>query len=251
MSRKKKNLERQAPETSSGTRRIYGLLVAVAVLGVAILGYSLVTGVFNRAATGPVEVDVGDDPARLIELAQGVERGDPDAPVTILEFADYQCPACAHFAQRIKPRLQAEYVETGQVRYVFHDFPVLRHGFLAGRAARCAGDQGVYWEYHDALIRNQNEWSRRDDPRRLLTGYAEDLGADRSEFRSCLNSDRHAETVTANRMLGERLGVGGTPTVLVSDGSGSATRVSDWDDYGAVSGAIEAALRDEESGAEN
>lgn len=250
MSRKHENLRREGPEReSSGNRGILLVLGAVAVAAVAILGYSVITGAFNQAATQPVELDYADDPDRLIEAAQGVEMGDPDAPVTLMEFADYQCPGCAYFAQSIKPQLREDFIETGQVRFVFHDFPLGQHAnaFLAARAARCAGDQDVYWDYHDILAAQQTEWARQDDPRGRFTDYAEAAGADESAFRDCLNSERHAETVSANAVLGNQLGVRGTPTVLVSDG-GSPERVDDWDDYGQLTAVIESFLDEGEDG---
>src|SRR5690606_31043959 len=87
----------------------------------------------------------------------------------------------------------------------------------AARAARCAGDQGRYWEYHDALYARQARWSGRSStPLNDFEEYAAELGLDRAAFSACLRSDRHAEVVTANIMLGERLGVRGTPTVIVN-----------------------------------
>lgn len=248
MSRKQENLKRgKAEPESSGNRGLLLVLGAIGVAGVAILGYSLATGAFASAATEPVELDYADDPERLIEEAVAVEMGDPDAPVTLMEFADYQCPGCAHFATQIKPQLRQEFIETGQVHFVFHDFPLSGHAnaFLAARAARCAGDQDVYWDYHDVLAARQNEWATQSDPRGLFTDYAEAVGADGSAFRECVNSDRHAETVTANAALGDQLGVTGTPWVLVSERGGAPQRVEEWNDYDEVAAILDSLLGDE------
>lgn len=248
VSRKQENLKRgKAEPESSGNRGLLLVLGAIGVAGVAILGYSLATGAFASAATEPVELDYADDPERLIEEAVAVEMGDPDAPVTLMEFADYQCPGCAHFATQIKPQLRQEFIETGQVHFVFHDFPLSGHAnaFLAARAARCAGDQDVYWDYHDVLAARQNEWATQSDPRGLFTDYAEAVGADGSAFRECVNSDRHAETVTANAALGDQLGVTGTPWVLVSERGGAPQRVEEWNDYDEVAAILDSLLGDE------
>jgi protein-disulfide isomerase len=148
-----------------------------------------------------------------------------------MEFGDYQCPTCRDFFQLAKPFLDMTYVQEGQVAFIFHDFPLYEghpHAFLAARAARCAGDQGDYWGLHDRLFQNQAQWSTRPDPSGDFVGYAEELGLDATTFESCLASDAHAEVVTANRLLGEQLGVQGTPTILVDTGEGRAIRMDDW-----------------------
>ena len=247
MSRKQDNLRGgHEPAESSGNRGVKWVLGAVAVAAVAILGYSLATGAFADAATEPVDLDYADDPDRLIEAAQGQEMGDPDAPVTLMEFADYQCPGCAFFALQIKPQLREDFIEPGQLRFVLHDYPLEQHGnaFLAARAAHCAGDQDVYWDYHDILAAQQESWSLQSDPRGEFVDYAGAAGADEGEFRECLNSDQHAETVTANALLGDQLGVTGTPTVLLSDG-GSPQRIEEWGEYDELSAAIRDLIGDD------
>lgn len=226
-------------------KRVYVILAIVAVIGVAAVGYSLASNSLGSggAVTGPVEVEGLDDPARLIELARGIERGDPDAPLTMLEFADFQCPACGTFATQVKPMVDMSYVDAGQVRFVFHDFPLEQHqnSFIAHRSARCAGDQDLYWEFHDALFGNQAQWSASGNPISLFLGYARELGADVSSFESCVRSDAHAETVTANIVLGQQLGVSSTPTLMLSEGRGMATRLQSFD-FESIRGTVEEAL---------
>ncbi len=225
------------------SNRIVIILGVVLLVGAASLGYSLLTGM-GAGVTEPVEVEGLEDPERLVEVAQGIEVGNPDAPVTLVEFADYQCPACQQFATQVLPSVKRELVDEGRVRYVFYDFPLVAmhpNAFYAARAARCAGDQDRYWDYHDHLFLQQSEWSASGNPTRLFSGYADELGMDRSAFDSCLRSDRHAEVVTANRVLGERMGVSGTPTVMVSSGQGGAVRVSDWT-FNNIVAAVEAEL---------
>jgi protein-disulfide isomerase len=229
--------------SGSSLRGFYALLAAVALLGAGALVVSVVNA--DAGAAAPVRLDI-EDPERLIELAAGVESGDPEAPVTILEFGDYQCPACGAFAGQVKPLLDLNYVEPGKAELVFYDFPLVQvhpNAFLAARAARCAGDQGAYWTYHDRLFQAQTSWSRERSPTDRFVGYAADLGLDEDAFRACLESDRHAETVTAGMRLGERLGVTGTPTLVVSRGDGRADRLPAFD-YATVRAAIEDALKE-------
>jgi hypothetical protein len=166
--------------------------------------------------------------AELVEIAEGNEAGDPDAPVTLMDFSDYQCPACQQFALQTKPVVFRDYVEEGLVRFVYHDYLVgFPHSFLAARAARCAGDLGDYWAYHDMLYQMQPNWSGQADPFSNFVRYATDLGIDRGAFRSCLGSDEHARTVTANLYLAEQLRVSGTPTLLLGAGEGRGERIED------------------------
>jgi len=95
--------------------------------------------------------------AASVSIAGNLIMGKKDAPVTMIEFSDYQCPFCRRFFETTLPTLKAEYVETGKVRYVFRDFPLDQihpHARKAAEAAHCAGDQGKYWEMHDLLFQN-------------------------------------------------------------------------------------------------
>lgn len=195
----------------------YALLGVVMVVG-GVWIWMAVRG--GGGATEPV--DLGDiDAAALTELAQPIEVGDPDASVTIMEFGDYQCPACRTFAMSVKPQVDLAWVETGQAKFRFYDFPLdhmHEHAFLAARAARCAGDQQRYFDYHDELFRTQAEWSGMGSPTGHFGQLADDLGLDGRAFSACLDSDRFADVVTASQLLGHRLGVPGTPAVFVHDG---------------------------------
>ena len=198
--------------------KLYLILGAVAVIGVGAVGYSVGRG-SGGAATQPVPIPgLEEDMQRLAELAQGVVKGDENAPVTIIEFGDYQCPGCMAFAQQVKPGMELSLVETGKAQFVFYDFPITNahpNAFLAARAARCADDQGQFWEYHDNLFRTQPRWSALTNPAGLFVEYSRSLDLDDNAFEACLMSDQHAEVVTANMQLGEVMGVGGTPWILV------------------------------------
>ncbi len=194
------------------------------------LGVALAACGGGEAALGPVEVEGLDDNQRVVELAQGMVMGNPDAPITIVEFGDYQCPGCGQFAALVKPQIEQTYAGNDQVKFVFYDFPLVTiHGyaFVAARASRCAADQERYWDYHTALFRNQSTWSSSSTaPLGLFEDYAAELGLDEGEFSSCLRSDRHADVVTANMQLGTILGVPSTPTVLVGSGGNSRPLVN-------------------------
>lgn len=231
---------REARQADSGSNTLYYVLGAVAVIGIGVVAYSAGSSAFSSAATEPVELTFESN-EELAALAQGVSRGDADAPVTIVEFGDYQCPACGSFALQYKPGIDQALVETGEAEFVFYDFPIVSghpNAFLAARAARCAGDQGAYWEYHDQLFRNQARWSTATMPTSAFEDYAADVGIDEDEFAGCLNSDRFADVVTANLELGRRMGVGATPTMLLN--VNGQTRRMDAYDVQSIQQAIEA-----------
>ena len=201
-------------DRSSGLGPFYWILGVVAVIGVVVLVFQLQGR--DAPATQPVQVTLS--PAELAQV-EGVSVGDPQAPVTILEFADFSCPACGDFAALFNPVVKERWVETGEARFVRHDFPLVQihpNGFLAARAARCAGEQDEYWTYHDVLYARQGEWRRQDGAARVFQELASQLGLDRSAFERCLRSDRWAEEVTENMQLGASMNVPGTPTFFVN-----------------------------------
>jgi len=131
--------------------------------------------------------------------------------VTVVEFSDYQCPAC-RAAEPVIQRLMSEY--SGKIRFVFMDYPldsIHPYAQKAAEAAECAGDQGKYWEYHDLLYANQEALGTAD-----LKGYAEQLGLDMSAFSTCLDTSAKFVEVVADETEGNRAGVPGTPTFFVN-----------------------------------
>ncbi len=163
---------------------------------------------------GPDSVSVDDDPA----------KGDPRAPVTIVEFSDFECPFCLRFYEETLPLIEARYVDTGKASFVYRDFPLGFHqsALPAHVAAECADEQGAFWEYHDALFEAQAEWaSAGPGLRAALVGYAAALGLDAGEFSSCLDDPGMEAEVMADYSDGSEYGITGTPGFLVgSDGAG-------------------------------
>ena len=229
------------PASAQGTnlKKVYGLLAIILVVGIAWIGIS----VANRGgavATAPVPLTGMDDMKTLLQQAQGVTSGNPEATAQVLIFSDFTCPACKQFAQGIEPSLRTEFIDPGKARFVYYDFPLggvtqqHKWGFVAARAARCAGDQGKYWEFHDVLFARQIEWSyQKDTPVREFVEYARLVAADAGVFEACLRSDKFADIVTANRQLGVQLGVGSTPTVFIG-----GRPVAGWNDYNEIKAAV-------------
>ena len=230
---------RVARETESGMKWFYYLFGAVAVIGIGVVGVNVGSGVLSSAVTAPVELDLADDEA-LVQLAQGVTLGDPEAQITVVEFGDYQCPGCGAFALSVKPQLEGTLVASGDVKFVYYDFPLISihpNAFLAARAARCSAEQDSYWEYHETLFRNQTRWAAATMPASAFEDYAEEVGIDTGPFAACLNSEKYADVVTANMELGVRMGVNGTPTVMVNV-NGELRRLNS-NDFQSISGTID------------
>ncbi len=220
-------------QAKGNLKGFYILFAVVGLIGIGAVGYSVGSKALSTAAMQPVDLEgLRDDMRLLTDAAVPITRGDESAPVTIVVFGDFFCNHCAAFSLRERPRVEAEFVETGKARLVFYDFvldPRPEAGtFLAARAARCAGDQGMYWEFHDRLYRNQISWGSESDKLGTFQDYAEDLGLDTEGFRTCLNSDRHAREVSANIELAHALGLGGTPAVLVGTEGGMSRRLPNY-----------------------
>lgn len=210
---------------SAGKNRLYLIVGVVALAILAFVAFQAMSG--GQAATQPLSGEM--DPAE-VQRARGVALGVETAPVQLYEFADFQCPACASFTTFAHPLIFERLVDQGIVRFVRYDFPIVAghpHAFLAARAARCAEEQNLYWEYHDVLYGHQPTWSALRNPAREFENYAGLVGLDEGPFSDCLNSDRHADEVTRNLRLGESLGVNGTPTLMLN---GERVQISDYND---------------------
>lgn len=211
-----KNRTRQG----SNLKPFYWVLGILAIAGVAAIAWLVMRTQTERAAVEPVAIEAARDPQALVAMAKGVAIGRDDAPVKMLVFSDFMCPFCGTFAARMEPLITSEFVQPGTLQYVYYDFPLggsHRHSFLASRAARCAGDQGKFWEYHNLLFSEQSEWSPDSKPPvGKFIDYGNQLGLDRTAFETCVRSDKYQDIVSANRLLGEQLGVNATPTAFIN-----------------------------------
>jgi len=143
-------------------------------------------------------------------------RGNPDAPVTLEEFGDFQCPPCGSFAGFIEELLK-EY--DSRLRLVFRNFPLPGHEHArdAALAAEAAGLQGKFWEMHDTLYREQEAWSKAPNTRELFESYAGTIGLNVDQFKTDMDSDKTRERVDSDRALADFLGVKVTPTLFINN----------------------------------
>ena len=186
----------------------------------------------NTGTTGAKKVDVSVDDDAM--------KGKKDAPVTIIEFSEYQCPFCKRFIDDAYPKIIKDYVDTGKVKYVFRDFPLGFHDQAkpAAMAAECAGDQGKYWEYHDLLFKNQASLSAANYKK-----WAKDLKLDTTKFDACVDTNKHKAEVEKDFADGQKAGVSGTPAFFIN-----GKMISGAQPYSVFKAEIEAALKAAASG---
>ncbi len=145
--------------------------------------------------------------------------GNPGARITIVEFTDYQCPFCARHATQVFPEIESSYVKTGKVKYYLRDFPLPIHSNSnsAAIAARCAGEQGKYWEMHTLLFQNQDEWKglSGSQPDSRFAEYASSLGLNDAQFSACYSSGKFSSQISADKSDASMYGISGTPSSLI------------------------------------
>ena len=143
-------------------------------------------------------------------------RGNPDAPVTLEEFGDFQCPPCGKFSEFVDELLK-EY--NPRLRLVFRNFPLSGHEHAreAALAAEAAGLQGKFWEMHDTLYREQETWTKAPNVRELFESYAGTIGLNMDQFKKDMDGDKARERVDSDRALADFLGVKATPTLFINN----------------------------------
>src|SRR3990172_1470452 len=144
-------------------------------------------------------------------------KGNPQAKVRIVEYSDFQCPAC-QYAEGALKQVVEEYGETVQI--IFNDFPLVTNhpnALPAAEAAQCAYSQQRFWEYHDLLFEEQDIWSQSTDPQSIFTGYARDTGLNTEQFSRCLENHETRKAVREDMKEGEALRIRSTPTFFIND----------------------------------
>jgi protein-disulfide isomerase len=159
-----------------------------------------------------IAISTGDSPV----------MGNPNAPVTMIEFSDFQCPFCDQFFSQTLPDVEKNYIEPGKVRLVFKNFPLVNlhpNAMTAALAGECSNEQGKFWKYHDILFRNQASWSQLNptDASKTFKQYASNIGLDTSSFNLCFDSGKYADRINKDLQDGSAYGVNGTPTFFIGN----------------------------------
>jgi protein-disulfide isomerase len=183
------------------------MIRAMALLLMALL---IAIGSVSTASAQRGFIGIDDDP----------QLGEANAKVTIIEFADFQCPYCRQFWKDTYPRLKKEYIDTGKARLVFRDFPQEVHSeaMVTAIAGECAADQGKFFEFHDKVFREQDRRGGDVVPYRVadVKRWAADIGLDTAPFNECLDSQRHKDEVAKDYADGAAVGVNGTPIFFIN-----------------------------------
>lgn len=200
----------QPPNKSSS--RFYLVVGGLAAAGVAAL---FLLGRGGAPAAQPLSLaQTSAEPS----AAAGVSMGPQSAPVRIVEFADFLCPACRNFNAVTGKLIRQTYAqgEDAVLQWVNYDFPLHQESWQPALAARCAEPHGMYWQMHDLIYARSDDWRSRSNPNGFFMDMAEDLGIDRSAYRSCLEDPAGLEHIGAARKYGESLGVNATPTLFIN-----------------------------------
>lgn len=187
------------------------LLLAIVVAGAGAIYYKV-----DSSKQKPIALA----PGTALPKSEGYLRGDPNAPVSIIEFGDFECPTCQRFATLTEPDVRKRIVDAGLASFRFYDFPIPSHAntMSASLAAACADHQGKFWEMHDAIYEGQTEWNGQatTNPKKVLAEYVKRLGMDEAAWSACFDSQKDVARIEAHRAAGTALGVNGTPTLVIN-----------------------------------
>ncbi len=217
-------LERRAARRPPPSRSPWQSPAVLATLGALVVGLAVI--VFAVLTTGsPSGNDDLAPPANPLPAgipADGATLGQATAPVTVEVWADFQCPACGHFARETEPQLIRTFVASGQVKLVHHDFAFLGGGrsydesVEAAAAARCAGRQGRFWDFEGWLYANQRGENAGAFTRDRLAAIAERIGLDVAAWSSCMDAGTEQAAARAETQAGAAAGISSTPTIVVN-----------------------------------
>ncbi len=168
----------------------------------------------------PIAVAVDDDPV----------IGNENAPITIIEFSDFECPFCGRFFDQTLPQLETDYIDTGKAKLVYRDFPLSSIHFSAQKAAEaaeCADEQGKWLDYHNQLFSTQATWANRGEAAAvpMFKQFAADLGLNAEQFNTCLDSGTVQQEVQKDFQDGLSAGVSGTPTFFIGNDQDGYTQI--------------------------
>lgn len=186
-------------------------------IGLVVAGALLVAFFLIYPSIRPVGAVTSAEP-RTRPQAQANMAGDPNAPIKLDEFADFQCPYCKRFAEQTESQIMDAYVATGKVYFVFHSYGdfIGPESKAAAEAAYCAGDQNKFWEMHDILFANQKAENAGDFTNSRLTAFAEKLGLDMNQFRTCFNGGKYDKKADQDAADARADNITATPSFVLS-----------------------------------
>jgi protein-disulfide isomerase len=194
-------------------------MLVIVVVALLLVAFMAIPSIVNKLRpAGPVTA-VTSNPR---PLADGRTMGNPDAPVVVEVFEDFQCPMCAVYTNDAGSKVVENYIASGQVYYVFRQYPflddtkVVKESDQAANASMCAAEQGSFWEYQDILFANQNGENQGAFNDKRLIAFAESISLDIEKFNSCFEENRYQADIDSDIQRAEEYGVSGTPSVFVN-----------------------------------
>jgi protein-disulfide isomerase len=224
-------------------------LIAVSFFGGYVIGGQETKNVVQTIQTIPQTNPQPTQPSKVfVTLGDSPVEGNKNAPVTIVEFSDFQCPFCGAFYLQTLPQIQKDYIDSGKVKLVYRDFPlenIHQNAKAASLAAQCANEQGKFWEYHNTLFSSQRDWATLDaiNATNAFEQFAVDLKLDSNNFNSCMDSEKYLDKVNKNAQDGMTFRVSGTPTFFIGDDKNGYIQLVGAQPYSVFKQEIDAQLR--------
>ena len=188
----------------------FGLIAIICLVAATGIAYKI------RSAPKPIVLAQG----AALPKAEGYLLGDPKAPVTIMEFADFECPQCANFTDITEPDVRTRIIDAGLANMRFYDFPMddmHPNTLFASLAASCAADQGKFWPMHDLILKNQTSWEARKtkNPKPEFDKFAKTVGLDMGKFNECFEKRENVPRIQSHQAVGASFNVGATPSFVI------------------------------------
>jgi protein-disulfide isomerase len=210
----KEEEERQKIESQDKQDRRSNLLkysaISIILIVVVVFGYKF----FSGGSDPNSSTITGSSTLNLDIESNEKVKGDPNAPVTIVEYSDFECPFCGKFVQQTFPSIEQQYINTGKVKFIYKHFPLRNIHFsaqTAAEAAECANEQGKFWEYHDLLFENSPSFRENN-----LVDYATQVEMNSDQFKECLSSGKYKSVIEQDLRDGSAAGVRGAPGFTVN-----------------------------------
>ena len=206
-----------------------GAIIASITITVVMLGLNSVTEEIQLSIEPTPKIqDIGPSKITMDTFVSNGSPvlGDPNAPITLVEFGDYQCHYCNVFFETTENDIIKNYVETGKVKIIFKDYNIIGEDSVkASQGAHCANDQGMFWEYHDTLYSHwtgeNNGWASSEN----LTIFAQQIGLDMDKWTKCIDNKSHSKTITESNNDAKILQLTGTPAFFIINSNGETSKL--------------------------
>jgi protein-disulfide isomerase len=234
---------REQRQRKQRTRR-WLIIGGVTIAALVLVGLLILPSIQQAAA--PLGNIIQITP-RSLPSPQGTALGDPNAPVKVVVYEDFQCPICRNFTETIEPQIIQNDVVNGKVYYQFMQFPFIddnvstKESHQAANASMCAAAQNKFWEYHDMLFANWNGENQGSFTNKRLVAFAQDLGLNMNEFNTCFQNNTYKDQINKDLAEGQAAGVTGTPSIFV-DGKIVQPSPNTVPSYSDIQKAIDAAM---------